>query len=80
MIKTIARRTILRSALAAGAGLIVGHSVMSAASARQTGREGATVEARHFDHDIETLWKYAGELGGGTKHPFNKSGLPNGRL
>ena len=80
MIGTIARRAMLRSALAAGASLLVGQSVMSAANAGRTRRAGVAVEPRLFDHDAETLRKYAGEFGGSAKQPSNKGGSSNGRL
>jgi hypothetical protein len=80
MIVTVARRTVLRSALAGGVMLMSGRSVFPAA-----GTEGGTLNEavgsrRSSGYDIDAFMKYAGEFGGSGRKSTSADGSLNGRL
>lgn len=66
MTKKIARRTLLRSALAGGAVLVAGGSAVAATIKSPVG-ETTVPRARNMTPEMQTLLKYAGEFGG-NKH------------
>jgi hypothetical protein len=80
MTETIARRTILRSALAVAASVIAGTAATSTASEGRSDHWGATQQPCPPTRDLNTLHKYAGEFGGSAKQPSKRSGFANGRL
>jgi len=63
MTKKIARRTLLRSALAGGAVLVAGGSALAATTKSPAG-ETTAPRARNVTPEMQTLLKYAGEFGG----------------
>jgi len=67
MTKKIARRTLLRSALAGGAVLVAGGSALAATTKRPAGDTSAP-RARNMTSEMQTLLKYAGEFGGSGKY------------
>lgn len=63
MTKKIARRALLRSALAGGAVLAAGGPVL-AATAANTSTGATPARMPGATPEMQTLWKYAGEFGG----------------
>jgi hypothetical protein len=80
MTGNIARRAVLRSALAGGVIVIAGRSVFSAALAADSASADAVGRRRNVRYDIDTLMKYAGEFGGSGKKSTSADGSFNGRL
>jgi len=68
----LARRTLLQSALSAGAILVVGGSANSRSGGAGAGPDGT--------RETETLLRYAGEFGGSRKRSAARERSLNGRI